>query len=56
MSRGTILLASFLAIFVVGGPIAGLMGSGDPLIGIFAGLGVFAVLSTLFGRSSSNRQ
>ncbi len=55
MSRGTILLVSFLAIFVIGGPIAKAMGSADPIIGIFAGLGVFAVLSAVFGRSSSNR-
>lgn len=49
MSQGTILLISFLAIFIVGGPIAKSMGSASPSIGIAAGVVVYLVLTVFFG-------
>lgn len=49
MSKGAILGLSFLATFIVGGPIAKAMGSHSPVIGIVAGVTVYFVLSVLFG-------
>ena len=49
MSKGVILGISFLAIFIIGGPIAKAMGSHSPFIGIVIGIVVFVFLSTVFG-------
>jgi hypothetical protein len=49
MSKGAILGLSFLAIFIIGGPIAKIIGSHSPVIGIVAGVIVYFILSVLFG-------
>lgn len=51
MSLGAILVASFLAIFVLGGPIASAIGSHKPLIGIISGVVVYVMLTAVFGRT-----
>jgi Na+-transporting methylmalonyl-CoA/oxaloacetate decarboxylase gamma subunit len=48
MSKGVISVLSFLAIFIIGGPIAKSLGSHGPLVGIAVGAIVFVVLSILF--------
>ena len=45
MSQGTILIASFLAIFLIGGPIASILGTHSPSIGVIFGIVVFIILS-----------
>lgn len=50
MSTGAILGLSFLAVFIIGGPIAKAMGSHSPFVGIVAGVVVFIVLSAFLGK------
>ena len=50
MSKGAILVLSFFAIFIIGGPIAKSMGFHSPLIGIVAGIIVYFVLSIFFSK------
>lgn len=49
MSKGTIIGFSFLAMFIIGGPIAKAMGSSNPVVGVVIGIVVFIVLSAIFG-------
>lgn len=49
MSKGVILGISFLAIFIIGGPVAKSIGYHGPIVGIVAGVIVYFVLSILFG-------
>ena len=51
MSQGTILIASFLAIFLIGGPIASVLGTHSPSIGVIVGIVVFIILSVLSGET-----
>ncbi|NLN76578.1 MAG: hypothetical protein GX139_09730 [Armatimonadetes bacterium] len=55
MSQGAVLIASFLAIFILGGPIASAIGYHKPLIGIIAGAVVYVLLSAFFGQNKSSR-
>lgn len=50
MSQGVIIGIAFLAIFIIGGPIAKAMGSHSPLIGVIVGVVVYIFLSAVYGR------